>query len=303
MQASGAEPLASTWFATPEISQYVGEVLSQGYTVVRGAVSQQTLDDANATYSQFKAQVLMPHVDGLGLDAFENGKFRRLVNLHSAVPEIQKLFSQNSALKVLDALFGQASTLYTSLFFEIGSGQSLHRDTPYFWTNPGHSYFGMWTALEATDESNGPLVVVPGSHLMVDSAQRRNELGQRELAETGKIDSNSPRLWQWYQEAVQEQASERGLNAIEVHVNAGDTIIWHPQLLHGGAVAKNTARSRRSIAMHVTPRDTRVVHQDLFFSPQVHFDGHESCDYVNSHGRLVRRHKSFSIAHKIDIKC
>ena len=56
------------------------------------------------------------------------------------------------------------TALYTSLLFERGSQQKLHRDSPLFVTRPEGCYLGVWAALEDTDGENGPLLVVPGSH-------------------------------------------------------------------------------------------------------------------------------------------
>ena len=73
--------------------------------------------------------------------------------------------------------------------------------------------------------------------------------------------------WDTYQRAVRAQASDAGLAPQEVHVKAGDVIIWHPLLLHGGAEQRAPQRTRRSLVMHVTPRGMPVYHQDVFFHP------------------------------------
>ena len=52
-----------------------------------------------------------------------------------------------------------------------------------------------------------------------------------------------------------------------LHVEAGDVVIWHPQLLHGGA-PHLSARSRKSVVMHVTPKGIPVGHQDVLFDPE-----------------------------------
>ena len=80
----------------------------------------------------------------------------RVVNLHLAVDAMTRLLTDNPAIDVCDRFLGEPTTLYTSLYYERGSEQSLHRDTPVFCTSPGERYMGVWTALDAVDESNGP---------------------------------------------------------------------------------------------------------------------------------------------------
>jgi hypothetical protein len=46
------------------------------------------------------------------------------------------------------------ATLYSSIFYETGSQQSLHRDTPVFTTRPEYLYFGNTVYLEPAGEEN-----------------------------------------------------------------------------------------------------------------------------------------------------
>ena len=113
--------------------------------------------------------------------------YRRIVNLHSKLSSAKPLFSSNTALATTDYFFDESTTLYTSLFFERGSGQDCHRDTPYFWTNPGYGYFGVWLALEDVKPDAGPLIVVPKSHKIIDTDLFRNEIGNMERLESGQL--------------------------------------------------------------------------------------------------------------------
>jgi phytanoyl-CoA hydroxylase len=50
-------------------------------------------------------------------------------------------------------------------------------------------------------------------------------------------------------------------------MNAGDAVIWHPQLPHGGTVINAPDRTRYSLVFHTTPEGVPVYHQDVFFRP------------------------------------
>jgi phytanoyl-CoA hydroxylase len=70
-----------------------------------------------------------------------------------------------------------------------------------------------------------------------------------------------------YQAKVMQACTERGLSVEQIRVSAGDVIIWHPQLPHGGSQIKDLSRTRHSLVMHVTPEGTPVYQQDVFFNP------------------------------------
>ena len=59
-------------------------------------------------------------------------------------------------------------SIYTSLFFQEGTQQDLHRDAPLFCTYPENKFLGCWFALEDTNKSNGSLSVVPRGHIIIE---------------------------------------------------------------------------------------------------------------------------------------
>jgi phytanoyl-CoA hydroxylase len=50
-------------------------------------------------------------------------------------------------------------------------------------------------------------------------------------------------------------------------VGAGDCLILHPRLPHGGGVIRDKSKTRCNIVMHTTPEGVPVYHQDAFFRP------------------------------------
>jgi phytanoyl-CoA hydroxylase len=192
----------------------------------------------------------------------EIGRLYRIINLHLGLDSFEYLFADNKALDVCDQFFKASTALYTTLYFEKGSEQDLHRDSPYFCTNPPGQYLGVWLALDDVDAENGPLVVIPGSHLLprLDLQSLRKHIFGDEPAP-----AHGDAGWLGYQAAVSQQCDEHGLKAREVHVKRGDTIIWHPELMHGGAHHIHPTRTRCSLVMHVTPHGMPVHHMDVFY--------------------------------------
>ncbi|MBG6290920.1 phytanoyl-CoA dioxygenase family protein [Pseudomonas nitroreducens] len=298
----------SSWYSGYGEEKFVldgiSSIIQNGYCVIPGSVCEELVDAATNAYERLKQSEIVPKTSQLteGED-YVDGKFRRMVNMHLRLPEFSDLFSSNKALSVVDRLFDEPATLYTSLFFEIGSAQNCHRDTPYFWTNPGYSYFGVWLALEDVNEDNGALVVIPGSHKVMDDPKFLEEVGKIDCDADGVPKAHSPMLWNTYQSAVHKRCMELGLKETPISVKKGDTIIWHPQLMHGGYKIANTTRSRKSFVMHVTPKHMNVFVQDKFFSPSTYAQlppKNPELSYItNRNGREVRNDGLWAICQKI----
>ena len=240
------------------------------------------------------------HSDLILKNSDEHGYLNRVVNLHLALDELADAFSYNEkALKVCDEFFREPSSLYTSLYFERGSEQSLHRDSPYFTTRPAGRYLGVWLALDDVDERNGPLQVVPGSHKLplIDICKLRQE-----VFGIGKIPPISAEGWDRYQAEVKRSCDERGMSAVSIHVKRGDVIIWHPELFHGGAPHIVRQLSRRSLVMHVTPVDMPVYQLDVFYDSEKIVGTKAPWEYISHGGRKIAKFDQIDFGHEYTVK-
>ncbi|WP_167792138.1 phytanoyl-CoA dioxygenase family protein [Brevundimonas sp. MF30-B] len=251
---------------------------------------------ADAAVAEFRA-IEAEHPDLFKREP--DGRYPRLINFHLASPALRRIFTDNErALAVQDAFFGEPSSLYTTLFYEKGSAQDLHRDTPYFTTRPEHRYLGVWTALEDVDEENGPLMVMRGGHLM---PEEHREAIAAEVFPDGDIPHSSDELWVRYQDKVAASGRERGLKIETVPVKKGDTIIWHPQLPHGGSVIRDPQRTRLSLVQHVTPLNAQVYGLDAFFNPNKTLPSEAGWSYETSNGRSYIDHGVVGIGHMTNV--
>lgn len=107
----------------------------------------------------------------------------------------------------------------------------LHQDLLYFPIRPADRIVATWTALEPCTRENGCLVVVPGSH--------RGELLPHENPD-----------WEWLNYAYFGAAGV-GKRPDRVHLEMapGDTVFFHPVLLHGSGRNRSSG-FRRAISAH-----------------------------------------------------
>jgi phytanoyl-CoA hydroxylase len=275
--------LGTDWFET---------LLRDGFVVVPQAVSDDLCVTATADLDKFKSRnrrVIAPNLDS-------SDRLSRVVNLHLVIDSLASLFSTNGALAVCDAFFDGETVLYTSLYFERGSEQDLHRDSPLFVTKPEGKYLGVWVALEDVDGDNGPLMVVPKSHALpkIDV----EAIGRDLYGDLDSAPAQEGQGWDAYQGAVKKQSEQHALAPIEVHVRRGDVIVWHPLLFHGGAAHHSTTRTRRSLVMHVTPMGVPVYHQDVFFNPGKDVPSQAAWDYYDHGGRKIAEFHEVDFAHQ-----
>jgi phytanoyl-CoA hydroxylase len=280
-----------------DVRPHAEELIRDGVTKIRGSISKEICVDLIKRFKAFaKAN---PEKFAKYLD--RDGHYPRIINLHAALPELQSLFIKNKkALDVQRAMFDAPPSLYTSLFYERGSAQDFHRDTPYFSTRPEYFYFGVWVALEDADERNGALKVIRGGHKIPESDRAAIVT---KIFPNGDVSnplnplaSNS--LWDAYQADVRALCNAAGLKEELLTAEAGDTIIWHPQLPHGGSPIGDLRRSRFSLVMHTTPLGVPVYHMDKFFRPDVPAPLDSGYDYVERDGVYVAQHNAVDFGHQ-----
>lgn len=292
----GAAEVIAGLSLDPATRQHSLEVIEKGYTIIPHSISAdqcaRTIDDFHA-FERANAAIFMENCDA-------RGHYPRIVNLHLAMPSLTRLFTGNTKmLQVLDTLFGEPAALYTSLFYQVGSQQDLHRDTPVFSTRPEHPYFGATVYLEPADDANGRLEVLERGHAVAELD--REAMARARFGSPDAVPDFDQALWNDYQNAVVADCRTRGLVSRPLTVRAGDTVIWHPQMPHGGTKIGDPTRTRLSLVMHITPVGVPVYHMPAFFNPRRAFPEESGWSYVEADGRrLVEHGPSISFGHVRD---
>jgi phytanoyl-CoA hydroxylase len=105
----------------------------------------------------------------------------------------------------------------------------FHQDLRYFRIRPADGIIGAWTALNNANRDNGCLAVLPGSH-------------------KGELLAHNDPDWEFVNAgffAVEVDAGKRH----HVEMERGDTLLFHPLLIHGSG--QNTSNNfRRAISAH-----------------------------------------------------
>jgi len=250
-----ADALRELEFRTedPFLREHARNMIRDGVTRVPGAVSPELCDSVVAAFRRYceASSQAASFRDG-------HGHHSRLCNFHHASSEALDVGLHPQALRLLDFLFGRRAAICSSLTFNKGTQQELHRDSPFFHTQPEGLFFGVWTALEDVSQEAGPLLYYPGGHrLRID----RLAIAERHPG------ASSKELFDAYIAEVRQRCERSGLaEARATTMRKGDMLLWHPQLPHGGSPIAEPRLTRYSTVFHYMPEGVPIHGIDAFFS-------------------------------------
>jgi len=235
------------------------ELIETGFTIIRNIAPGVLCDQVVADFARY----LRDHSKYASKCVDAQGRHLRFVNFHGASQAALELGNTQRIMSLLDYLFARSAGIYTSLLFEYGSQQPIHRDSPFFHTFPINYFFGVWFALEDIHPDSGPLMYVPGGHRVQVNHRAIFEEACRENPHQSTTDILNHALQRYYS-AISSEA-EKVAPRRSVVLNKGDCAIWHPMLPHGGEKAKNPMLTRKSMVFHCAPVDLQVYQHNSFF--------------------------------------
>ena len=235
-------------------------MIKDGFVVLPSAIAGTECDTVVSDYQRF--------IDDLGTEVERHkdagGRLLRVVNFHLSSGAAANIGCNPRLMAILDFLLGDEASVYSSLYFEHGSQQPIHRDSPFFETFPRNLFFGVWVALEDISIDAGPLMYVPGGHRFECDPHRIYDAVAARMPAAQRSALINEALEQYYGEVIRA-ASGVGAPAV-VALKKGDVAIWHPQLPHGGSPATDPGLTRRSMVFHCVPSSRQVYQHDVFFA-------------------------------------
>ena len=162
----------------------------------------------------------------------------RVQDAWKTVEEVRQLAVHSTIYAALEQIFGRRPRPFQTLNFPIGTSQLPHSDTLHFNSIPQGYLAGVWIALEDIGLENGPLIYYPCSHKLA-------ELSMQDLGLNARRED-----YQKYEQRIQLLISEQQLTAEYGMLKKGEAIIWHANLLHGGAPQQDPERTRHSQVIH-----------------------------------------------------
>jgi hypothetical protein len=163
-------------------------------------------------------------------------------------------------IELLSRIYGRRAWPFQTLNFPVGTEQHYHSDSIHFSSAPERFMCGVWVALEDVHEDAGPLLYYPGSHKWPIYTHEHLGLCAAEQQGVPGQETFEP-LWR-------DLVGEVGATPVRFLPRKGQALIWAANLLHGGDVHRDRARTRHSQVTHYFFDDCAYytpMHSDPFY--------------------------------------
>ncbi len=153
------------------------------------------------------------------------------------------------------ALLGREPYAAQTMFYfkpPTARGQALHQDQTPLRVYPG-TCLAAWMAVDACDEENGCLQIVPRTH---------------ELPRLCPIDADTTQSF-----SASTVPLPPGSQAVPVIMRPGDVVFFNGQVIHGSYPNTSATRFRRALIAHYVVGEAEKVAE--FYHPLLTFDGDE----------------------------
>jgi ectoine hydroxylase-related dioxygenase (phytanoyl-CoA dioxygenase family) len=191
----------------------------------------------------------------------------KVSDLHYYYPRAQRIAFAAPVLRFLEQVYERPPVVFQSMSMRKGSEESLHIDTgPLTLTEP-MALAAAWIALEDVKPGSGEFQFVPGSHAVPELLNKGVSKGHG-----GDMAA--------YHEVLQSTLREceaRGLRTEYFMAKKGDVLVWHADLMHGGARIADPRRTRKSLVFHYMPLGAMPTFYDFSKVGYVAYSGGGYC--------------------------
>ncbi len=229
-------------------AELLAHYIDHGYVVLEGATDESVIDEYLALFEaawddppdrcwlQWKQQ-------GLPMDRKFYDEVAKVGSLHLWFDRAGELIFPRRVLRFLTQIYERPPVTFQTLTMRKGSEETLHIDTaPLTLTEP-MSLAGSWVALEDVQPLSGEFQFIPGSHRLPEQLHYGiHKSHKSDHHEAGKVLQTTLRM-----------CEERGLETKTFMAKKGDVLIWHGDLMHGGAPIQDPTRTRLSLIAHLMP--------------------------------------------------
>jgi ectoine hydroxylase-related dioxygenase (phytanoyl-CoA dioxygenase family) len=166
---------------------------------------------------------------------------------HLLFPWLNDLIRETRILDAVEDLYGANLLCWTTNFFIKESHDaafvSWHQDSTY-WGLSAPDVVTAWVALSESNEENGSMQVIPGTHLM-DQIPHRDTFSKDNLLTRGQ------------EVAVEVDASQ----AVSINLKPGEMSLHHVRIIHGSPPNRSNGR-RIGFAIRYIPTYVRQLQGD-----------------------------------------
>ncbi len=249
--------MAQAWRVGPDIRDLHEAFARDGYLIRRGLLDGGEVAELLETFMAMHAAGSIPGCFTAVSPAASGGDllrvYPRMMHPHRVNETARRYLLHPAILEILSAVFGEDPLAAQSMLYfkpPTARGQALHQDDYYLKTKPGKCV-AAWMALDACDEENGAMMIVPGT-------QDTPILCPHEADPTRSFTRD-------------EVDPPTGLSPVTVRMAPGDVLFFNGSVIHGSYPNTSRSRFRRSYIGHYVSRSTQLIAQ--WYNPLLRADG------------------------------
>ena len=174
--------------------------------------------------------------------SYRAGSSDRIHGAHQKMPAARTVWLYPPVLQFLEDYFKDTPCACQTLTYVNGSEQAAHQDSIHLTPYPNGFMCGVWVALEDVQENSGELFVYPGSHRT--GSLRATPLG------IPKVENDDYSQYVIFDQAIRDLIDEHGYERLVYRPKAGQILVWHENLIHGGSPRIDHSRTRLSVVSH-----------------------------------------------------
>ena len=240
---------ARAWFNSPDVKSDVPlsfepamnaeharmHLIRWGFAIMDYVIDRSTIDQFRSEYEAAIADGTLP---------YKRGTSQRIQQAHN-LPTGRKIWLDPRVLSFLHEWFRDEPCACQTLLYINGSTQHAHQDTIHLTPYPAGFMCGVWVALQDIEPDSGELFVLPGSH-------RTPRVMTCDVDLPKVVDDYS--AYKQLNTRIDELIANHSYEVVPYRPRAGQILVWHENLIHGGAPRVNADRERHSIVSHYFPR-------------------------------------------------
>ncbi|WP_395337640.1 phytanoyl-CoA dioxygenase family protein (plasmid) [Novosphingobium sp. BL-8H] len=173
---------------------------------------------------------------------YRAGSSDRIHGAHRKIPAARAVWLYPPVIDFLESFFKDTPCACQTLTYVNGSEQDAHQDSIHLTPYPSGFMCGVWIALQDIEADSGELFVYPGSH-------RSGSIRARDLG-VEKIINEDYSPYHVFATAIDNIIEQEGYEKVVYRPKAGQILVWHENLIHGGSPRADQNRSRLSVVSH-----------------------------------------------------
>lgn len=246
---------------TIQDAELLNSFVRDGYVVLRNAIppallseARSALDDAYAgAHPRLRFECHQLDRNHLHWRPEINPFPAKALDLHMFSAAIRDLIFAPAIMRFLGQIFEARPLASQTLGFLRGSAQPAHQDSAYVVYSIARQFAASWIALEDVSAEAGELFYYPGSHKFTDYLYAGQHKSVSEAMRNGMTLPEAQEAVRQHEASLPERANALGLAKQTFLAKAGDVLIWHADLAHGGQPVSKTV-TRKSVVTHYCPR-------------------------------------------------